>query len=205
MSLDQCVNHYEDCQRLFLSIGRCYTVEALLAFFHMVDQNCQPTTNRLPHCMLEVGNNQQVYNHALCARQIHRMLSEKEMVQGLQLCIRFWYNIFKSFPGFNSSAIEMLTSAVQNEVFLTDAEAHNCGWASTANWTGGPGRNIVVNLLLKNCNKDLRKQFKLTGANKTNKTVDCLSRASGGERQIVENYDQPFNRGVHAYSHSHQS
>ena len=98
------------------------------------------------------------------------MLSEKEMVQGLQLCIRFWYNIFKSFPGFNSSAIEMLISVVlcENEVFLTDAEAHNCGRASTANCRGSPGRNIVVDLLLKNRNKDLRKQFKLMGTNKKN-------------------------------------
>ena len=86
----------------------------------------------------------------------------------------------------------MLISVVQceNEVFLTDAEAHNCGLASTANWTGGPGRNIVVDLLLKNRNKDLRKQFKLKGANKTNKTIDHSSRASGRKRQIVENYDQ---------------
>ena len=43
------------------------------------------------------------------------------------------------------------------------------------------------------------------GANKTNKAIDRSSRASGGERQIVEKYDQQTNRGVHASSHSHQS
>ena len=112
---------------------------------------------------------------------------------------------FTSVSGFNAYAIEMLVSVVQNEVFLTDAEAHNCAWASTANWTGGPGRNIEIDLLQENRNKDLKKQIKLMGANKTDKAIDSSSRASGGERQIVENYDEQVNRGVHAASHSHQS
>lgn len=44
------------------------------------------------------------------------------------------------------------------------------------------------------------------GANKTNRAIDRSSTcgASGGERQIVENYDQ-VDRGFHASSHSHQS
>ena len=99
----------------------------------------------------------------------------------------------------------MLLSIVQNEVFLADAEAHNRAWASTANWTGGSRRNIEIDLLQENQNKDLKKQIKLMGANKTNKAINCSSRTSGEERQIVENYDQQVNRGVHASSYSHQS
>ena len=81
----------------------------------------------------------------------------------------------------------------------------DCAWASTANWTGGPGRDIEIDLLQENRNKDLKKQTKLMGANKTNKAIDRSSRVSGGERQIVENYDQQVKRGIHAPSHSYQS
>lgn len=43
---------------------------------------------------------------------------------------------FKAIPCFNQYAIEILISIVQNEVYLSDAEAHQCIWASTANWKG---------------------------------------------------------------------
>ena len=49
---------------------------------------------------------------------------------------------FKSLPGFNVYAIEMMISAIQNEVLLSEAQTHQCMWASTANWKGGPGKNI---------------------------------------------------------------
>lgn len=60
-NVTQDVKHYEDCEQLFLSIGRCFAVEALIQFFNMVDQNGVPTKNRPPYYMLEVGNNKQVY------------------------------------------------------------------------------------------------------------------------------------------------
>lgn len=222
----QCVKHYEDCEQLFLSIGRCYTVEALLKFFDMVDQNCQPTKNRPPYYILEVGNNKQVYYHSVLDKFIDQFLlqptqepvehdssTDEDFVHNYSMCILKYFFLlldfkdavregngarlatlhkvlvqhFKSFPGFKSYAIEMHISVVQNEVFLTDAEAHNCVWASTANWTGGPGRNIEIDLLQENRNRDLKKQIKLMGANKTNKAIDRSSRASVGERQIVEN------------------
>ena len=44
---------------------------------------------------------------------------------------------FKSASGFNSYAIEMLISIVQNELLLSPAELRQCIWASTANWKGG--------------------------------------------------------------------
>ena len=61
-------------------------------------------------------------------------------------------------------------------------------------------------VLQENRNKDLKKQIKAMGANKTNKAIDRSSRASGGgERQIAESNDQQVNRPVHVSSHSHQS
>lgn len=47
---------------------------------------------------------------------------------------------FKSLPGFNAYAIEMLISVMQNEIFLSNSEAFHCKWASTANWKGGSGK-----------------------------------------------------------------
>ena len=77
---------------------------------------------------------------------------------------------FKSVAGFNTYAIEMLISVIQNMVFLFPAQAHQCTWASTANWKGGAGENIEIDLLQENRNRDLKKMIKGMGANKTDKT-----------------------------------
>ena len=42
------VKHFEDCEQLFASVGKCYIIEALLEFFQMVDEKHQPATNA-PH------------------------------------------------------------------------------------------------------------------------------------------------------------
>ena len=46
---------------------------------------------------------------------------------------------FKSVPGFNSYAIEMLISIIQSEVFLSQVESHQIMWSATVNWKGGSG------------------------------------------------------------------
>ena len=43
MTLD--VKHYEDCEQLFMSVGHCYLVEALLEFFKMEDVSNSPKQN----------------------------------------------------------------------------------------------------------------------------------------------------------------
>ena len=42
------VKHYEDCEQLFFSVGKCYVIEALLEFFQMMDTKHNPTANG-PH------------------------------------------------------------------------------------------------------------------------------------------------------------
>ena len=42
------VKHYEDCEQLFCSVGKCFVIEALLEFFQMDDAKCKPTANG-PH------------------------------------------------------------------------------------------------------------------------------------------------------------
>ena len=90
--------------------------------------------------------------------------------------------LFKSMPGFNAYAIEMFINIVQNEVLLSEAESHQCTWAATANWKGGPGKNIEIDILQENRNKDIKKEIRGMGANKTDKAIDRASRAAGGQR-----------------------
>ena len=73
-NVTQDVKHYEDCEQLFLSLGRCFAVEALIKFFDMVDQNGQPTKNRPPYYILEVGNNKQVYYHSVLDKFMDQFL-----------------------------------------------------------------------------------------------------------------------------------
>ena len=112
---------------------------------------------------------------------------------------------FKSEPGYNAYAIEMLTSIVQNEVFLSEAEAHQCKWVSTANWKGGVGNNLEMDLLQENINRDLKKAIKGMGANKTNKAIERLSKAAGGVREIIGNFDNQAGIKAKPSSHSHTS
>jgi hypothetical protein len=39
------VKHFEDCEQLFMSMGKCFVVEALLEFFQMTDTNQKPSQN----------------------------------------------------------------------------------------------------------------------------------------------------------------
>ena len=39
------VKHYEDCEQLFYSVGKCYLIEALLEFFQMADKEQRPKAN----------------------------------------------------------------------------------------------------------------------------------------------------------------
>ena len=99
----------------------------------------------------------------------------------------------------------MLINVVQNEVFLSEAEAHQCMWASKANWKGGPGKNIEIDLLQENRNKDVKKSIKAMGPNKTDSAIELSSKSCGGEKHIVENFDCQVNRDHHSTSHSQRS
>ena len=83
----------------------------------------------------------------------------------------------------------MLISDIQNEVLLSPAEAHQCKWAALANWKGGRNKNIEIDLLQENRNKDIKGLIQLMGANKTGKAIDRVSRAAGGVCKIVDVFD----------------
>ena len=68
------MKHFEDCEQLFLSIGRCYTVEALVDFFNMETPDGHPTKNRPPYHVLDVGDNKEEYFESILEKFIDKYL-----------------------------------------------------------------------------------------------------------------------------------
>ena len=54
----------------------------------------------------------------------------------------------------------MFISIVQNEIFHSEEEAYQCTCAATANWTGGSGKYLEMDLMQENRYKDLKKMIK---------------------------------------------
>ena len=112
---------------------------------------------------------------------------------------------FSSVSGYNSYAIEMLISTIQNEVLLSAAEAHQCKWAALVNWKGGENKNIEIDLLQENRNKDIKGLIQLMGANKTEKAIQRMSKAAGGVSKIVDVFEDQALIKPKSSVHSHRS
>ena len=97
-----------------------------------------------------------------------------------------------------ATILMLLINVIQNEVFLSEAEAYQCTWAAIANWKGGEKKNMEIDLLQENCNADLKKLIKNMGMNKTDKAV-------GGLRQIVDNFDRQTSSHSKSTQHGHAS
>ena len=69
------VKHFEDCEQLFLSISRCFTIEALLNFLNMETMDDCPTRNRPPYHVLDVGDNKRSYYHHVLDKFIDEFLT----------------------------------------------------------------------------------------------------------------------------------
>ncbi len=240
------IKHYEDCEQLFLSVGRAYTVAALLHFFGM-DSIDDPPQNHL--CPFDVTNGDEdkqeyldtvldkfVDEYLLVKTQVDPDLNEvsddhPDQVSEYSLCLlRFFFILecvrqavksgngdqlaalrkellkhFKSDPGHNTYAIEMLISILQDEVFLTKRQAHQTRWASISNWKGGALKNIEIDILQENLNRELKKGIKDMGANKTPRSIERFSRAAGGIAEIIRNFDEAVAIKKKDSSHKHKS
>ena len=99
---------------------------------------------------------------------------------------------FRSLPGFNANAIEMLISVIQSDVtcISSDAEARHCMWASTVNWKGGVGKNIEIDLLQENRNKDMKRPLKQWALTRQTRKLIGLVELLGASVQT-------FNHQVH--------
>ena len=89
MTLD--VKHFEDCEQLFLTIGKCFTVLALINFFNMNNRDDSPNKNRppfidefllLPTPDLVDDEDDQFSSH------------DDDFVKNYSLCLRKYYFIF---------------------------------------------------------------------------------------------------------------
>ena len=162
------VKHYEDCEQLFLSVGECYVVEALMEFFQMVDEKQEPAANG-PR---SVHAHDEEYQKKYITDTLDKLLNEyvfgNEDIPTTDGVWCYAVNILRSFllladavstgngeylptlrkqlfahsfstPGFNEYAIEMFINLLQCQVLLSEAEAHRCKWAATVNWKGGAG------------------------------------------------------------------
>ena len=156
-------------------------------------------------------NQDPVREYSLCLLKLYFLLgSPRESVKSgdcdqLAILRTVLLKLFKSHSRHNAYAIEMLISILQDEVFLTQRQAHQTSWASIANWKGGARNNIEIDLLQENINSELKKSIKGMGANKTNKSIDRVSRAAGGSAEIIENFDEVVGIKKKASSHKHKS
>ena len=237
------VKHFEDCEQLFISIGRCYLIEALLHFFGMDTVDGTPERNDpLLHsdasceeqktCIEEtIGNfidnyileslseddsdddsagEDRVMNYSInLLRSFMILLDYKDAVatgNGDHLAIIQKQMIPYFFcVSYNAYAIEMLISTMQNEITLSPGEAHKCKWGALVNWKGGKNKNIEIDLLQENRNRDLKGLIASMGANKTEKSIQRASKAAGGVRQIVDKFEEEVSIRRKSSSHSHKS
>ena len=109
---------------------------------------------------------------------------------------------FFSASGFNEYAIEMLVNIMQHQILLSPAQAHQCMWAATVNWSGGYGKNVEIDLFLENRNKDMKAMIKSMGANKSEKAIHRASKAAGG---VVDAFEKQVSMHRKSSSHSHKS
>lgn len=171
------VKHYEECEQLFITVGRAYTVAALLQFFGMETIDDSPNHNLPPNDVIHGDGDKKLYFDNVLDKFVSEYLmpsshaidlgqsldnQQLDRVREYSVCLLRLFFIpadvkravkmgngdrlaslhkvllkhFKSDAGHNSYAIEMLISVLQDEVFLTEAQAHQTRWASTANFKG---------------------------------------------------------------------
>ena len=172
------------------------------------------TTNNNNHLEYDEAledNQDLVREYSLCLLKLYFILeSLRESVKlgdGDRLAVlrKVLLKHFKSHSGHNAYAIEMLISILQDEVFLTKRQAHQTRWASNVNFKGGAKKNIEIDLLQENLNRELKKSIKGMGANKTQRSIDRVSRSAGGTAEIINNFDEVIGIKEKRSSHKHKS
>lgn len=156
-------------------------------------------------------NQDLVREYSLCLLKLYFILeSIRESVKlgdGGRLAVlrKVLLKHFKSHSGHNAYAIEMLISILQDEVFLTKRQAHQTRWASTVNWEGGAKGSIEIDLLEENLNRELKKSIKGMGANKTQRSIDRVSRSAAGTAEIINKFGDVIGIKKKGSSHKHKS
>ena len=232
------VKHYEDCEQFFISVGRCFVVEALLEFFNMSDPKHKPLRNGPNMAYITTDEQKKLFIESALDKFLEQYIFiEDDQAFGTDDVCHYSVNLLKSFmiladikdavatgnglhlsvlhkqllvhffsaSGYNEYAIEMLVNIMQHQILLSEAQAHQCMWASTVNWCGGYGKNVEIDLFQENRNKDMKSMIKSMGANKSEKAIHRASKAAGGVRQIVDAFEKQVFIHKKSSSHSHKS
>ena len=112
---------------------------------------------------------------------------------------------FKTDSFFNAYSLEMMGNVAQNEILLSERETQRAIWSQTLNWKGGPGKNMEADLMQGNRNNDHKAAIKAMGANKIKKAVHRATKAAGGQRRIVEIFDEQTGVSPQSSSHTYRS
>ena len=68
------VKHFEDCEQLFVSARKCFTVQALVQFFAIESKDGHPTKNRPPYHILDIGDNKKLYYNSVLDKFVDEYL-----------------------------------------------------------------------------------------------------------------------------------
>ena len=66
-------------------------------------------------------------------------------------------------------------------------------------------KNIEIDLFQENMNNEMKKLIFSMGANKTERSIERATRASGGVKKVVESFDKQARIHRRSSSHSHKS
>ena len=76
---------------------------------------------------------------------------------------------FKTDRSFNAYAIEMMVNVLQNEVLLSEQEAHRAKWSQTVNYKGGESKNVEADLIQENQTMSTKQELKQWGRTRPGK------------------------------------
>ena len=93
------VKHYEDCEQLFFSVGKCFVIEALLEFFQMGGTKDKPTANS-PHGDHVLNENyQKTYIHDVIDKFLDEFvfIGDEEESEETDIIWCYGVNLIKCF------------------------------------------------------------------------------------------------------------
>ncbi|CAB3980676.1 Hypothetical predicted protein [Paramuricea clavata] len=176
--------HFEDCEKLFISVGKCFVIKALLEFFQMDDPRCKSTANGT--------HSVNVFNKAYRKTYIKDILDQflddfifhdenKKVADGVWC---YGVNTTKSFMVL--ADFKNAVSPGNGVIVGSRGSSLEVGYHSlTVNWNGGVGCNIEIDLFQQNRNCEMKKLIRSMGAYKTEKAIERASKASGDVSKFV--------------------
>ena len=98
--------------------------------------------------------------------------------------------IFKSISNSSKYAIEMFVAIAQVECLYSEQLAEELKWGYFSSWKGGKGKNVEDDRTQEILIKISKNVVKRMGANKSIKSIETVTKAVGGIRQLAENFDK---------------